>query len=51
MTPLFHPRQDRWDEHFHFAAGEIAGRTATGRATVVVLAMNHPARIEMRQVR
>ena len=51
MTTIFHPRKDRWEEHFAFAAGEIIGRTATERTTVAVLDMNHPARIEMRQVK
>ena len=49
VTRLFHPRRDRWEEHFDVDAGEIVGRTATGRATVAVLDMNHPARIEMRR--
>ena len=47
-VPLFHPRRYRWDEHFEAVAGEIAGRTATGRATVAVLDMNHPAWVELR---
>ena len=48
ITVLFHPRRDRWDEHFLAIAGEIFGQTGCGRATVAVLAMNHPARVEAR---
>jgi hypothetical protein len=41
---LFHPRQQRWAEHFQidFESGEIQGRTPTGRATVSCLDLNHP---------
>ena len=45
---LFHPRTDRWEEHFAEVAGEILGLTPSGRATVAVLEMNHPARIALR---
>lgn len=40
---LFHPRQQRWKEHFRWCAdgGEIVGVSDTGRATVAVLKMNH----------
>jgi hypothetical protein len=48
MTPLFHPRRDRWEDHFEVATGEVIGRTPIGRATAAVLDMNHPARVEMR---
>ena len=37
---LFHPRQDRWDEHFERNGVLIVGRTAVGRATVGLLKMN-----------
>jgi hypothetical protein len=47
ITPLFHPRSDRWVDHFALSVGtsvalgiEIKGLTAVGRATVVVLGMN-----------
>ena len=48
LAPLFHPRRDRWAEHFTRIGNGIAGLTETGRATVAVLAMNHPARVEAR---
>ena len=39
---LFHPRRDRWDDHFFFVDGHlhIAGATDTGEATEQVLAFN-----------
>ncbi len=49
MAPLFHPRRDRWRDHFTFRNAHIEGLTASGRATVHVLAMNDPRRIELRQ--
>lgn len=47
---LFHPRRDRWEEHFAHEAGRIIGRTPMGRATVRLLGMNTSARIELRQL-
>ena len=49
VVPLFHPRQDRWPEHFVFMGPRIEGLSATGRATVQVLAMNDARRVEVRQ--
>lgn len=48
LVPLFHPRRDRWEDHFTESVGEILGLTPAGRATVAVLGMNHPARIALR---
>jgi hypothetical protein len=48
VVPLFHPRRDRWDEHFVWQRVRIEGITATGRATVQVLAMNDARRLELR---
>ncbi|HEV7405012.1 MAG TPA: HNH endonuclease [Chthoniobacteraceae bacterium] len=48
IVALFHPRRDRWEEHFANVAGRIIGQTSTGRATVAVLNMNHSARVELR---
>lgn len=42
-VPLFHPRRQRWHDHFRWADDEptrIEGKTATGRATVELLQMN-----------
>jgi hypothetical protein len=47
-VPLFHPRRDRWVEHFQFRGASIEGLTPTGRATVYVLAMNDDRRLDLR---
>jgi len=40
---LFHPRTQRWTEHFQwsFDGTHIEGLTATGRATVSLLRLNN----------
>lgn len=40
---LFHPRQQRWHDHFVWSADgtQIIGTTSYGRTTVEVLKMNH----------
>ena len=48
VVSLFHPRQSRWRDHFRVSGVQINGITATGRATVQVLAMNDARRIELR---
>ena len=40
LVALFHPRRDVWADHFAPRGPTIVGLTPTGRATVVVLAMN-----------
>jgi hypothetical protein len=47
---LFHPLQQRWSEHFRFKGYEMEGFTAVGRATVVMLDLNHFGRQRIRQV-
>jgi hypothetical protein len=48
-VPLFHPRQDRWSDHFRWAPGyRLRGVTPTGRATIAALGMNRPAVIAIR---
>src|SRR3990172_2813828 len=44
-APLFHPRQDRWEDHFEWSEAfgcEIGGKTPKGRATIACLQLNHP---------
>ena len=50
--PLFHPRRDRWTQHFRFFPEdlEVRGLTAQGRATVARLQMNEPRQIEARRL-
>lgn len=49
VVPLFNPRQDEWTEHFLTERGEITGLTPTGRATVRLLNMNAPRRVQLRE--
>ena len=51
-TPLFHPRQDHWADHFVWAYGgaKVIGITACGRATVDTLKMNNLDLVEARQL-
>ena len=46
---LFHPRNDRWDDHFRLSGGEILARSAVGRVTVRLLQLNRPERIRERE--
>lgn len=49
-VPLFHPRKDKWIEHFQWNEdfSEILGLTPTGRATIITLKMNRPNVINLR---
>lgn len=49
MTRLFNPRTDQWNAHFKFDGADISGTDAIGKATVTVLAMNHPQQLDVRQ--
>jgi hypothetical protein len=48
VTQLFHPRRDRWHAHFRWKGARIVGKTATGRATVIALAMNDTDQVDAR---
>ena len=49
LTRLFHPRRDRWEEHFEWDDAVLLGRTPIGRTTVDVLAVNLSHRIQLRK--
>jgi hypothetical protein len=48
LTRLFHPRHDKWDDHFRWAGLQVLGITDVGRVTVAVLEMNDKSMIAMR---
>lgn len=50
IVPLYHPRQDRWLEHFSLINAEVIPLTAKGRATVRLLQLNRSERIEERKL-
>jgi hypothetical protein len=49
---LFNPRKQMWQEHFEFSDDKTAiiGKTACGRATVIVLKLNNPRSVKMRKL-
>ena len=49
LTPLFHPRRDRWADHFRWRGPRLIGLTPIGRVTVQVLQINHPDDIRLRR--
>ena len=49
LVLLFNPRQDAWDDHFRWDGGMIIGLTPTGQATVRLLNMNAPRRVQLRE--
>ena len=48
LVPLFHPRLDRWTDHFESSNGLILARSAVGRVTLQVLQMNAPDQVALR---
>ncbi len=50
LTALFHPRQQRWENHFEWEGIRIVGKTDIGRTTVQVLNMNSADQIDLRSV-
>ena len=51
FVPLFHPRKQRWLDHFQWNSDYtlILGITPIGRATVDALKMNRPSLINLRK--
>ena len=49
---LFHPRQQRWQEHFVWTEDftQVVGLTPTGRATVVALRLNRSGVVSLRRL-
>jgi len=48
LTRLFHPRRDRWDEHFRLEGARICGLTAVGRTSIWLLEMNSAILVSLR---
>ena len=49
-TFLFHPRRQKWDEHFRLNGAVIQALTPEGRATIFVLHINDQERVEHREL-
>jgi hypothetical protein len=50
-VPLYHPRHDRWRDHFAWSedALTIVALTAIGRATIACLQLNRPGAVNVRR--
>jgi hypothetical protein len=49
LTRLFNPRRHKWNRHFLWDGPYLVGRTAIGRVTVAVLALNNPDHVAVRE--
>jgi hypothetical protein len=51
VVPLFHPRRQRWSDHFAWDASftRVVGLTPTGRATVEELQLNREGLVNLRR--
>ncbi|MEK6304240.1 MAG: HNH endonuclease signature motif containing protein [Acidobacteriota bacterium] len=49
LVALFNPRRQEWKEHFSLGGGLIIALTSIGSATVRLLKLNLPARVEARE--
>jgi hypothetical protein len=50
IVRLFHPRQDRWGDHFQLQANAIRARSGVGVATAGLLRFNAPERLAERSL-
>jgi hypothetical protein len=49
LAPLFHPRLDRWRDHFELRRGEFIGLSVSARVTIRLLRLNRPDRVKERE--
>lgn len=49
IVRLFHPRQDKWTEHFCWNGPELKALTQIGRVTIAVLLINDPETVAVRE--
>ena len=49
IVRFFHPRLDIWSEHFAWQGAWLRGQTSEARATIVVLRINDPAAVAIRE--
>jgi hypothetical protein len=50
LTPLYHPRRERWSEHFEWRGAYVIGKTPVGRTTIDVLNLNAQERVNHRRL-
>jgi hypothetical protein len=49
LTKLYNPRHHKCSKYFQWDGGLLVGLTAVGRVTILVLAMNAPEAVEVRE--
>ena len=49
IVRLFHPRRDRWTEHFSWDGPRLEARTSIGRVTIALLLINDPEIVAVRK--
>ena len=49
-TSLYHPRRDRWQDHFQLQDTELMSLTAIARTTIWLLKLNRSDRIQERRL-
>jgi HNH endonuclease len=50
VVVLFNPRRQRWSRHFTWDGASLVGSTPCGRATIDVLNINEPERVDLREL-
>jgi hypothetical protein len=53
LAPIFNPRTQRWHEHFRWSSedsSQIVALSPVGRATVALLELDAPTRVEIRRL-
>jgi hypothetical protein len=50
IVKLYNPRRHKWSAHFRWEGARLEGRTAIGRVTIHVLAINRTSSLVMREV-
>lgn len=50
ITELFHPRKDRWEDHFSLDGAVIVTKTPQGRVTAKLLQLNRYERVDERKI-
>ncbi len=50
LVRFYHPRNDRWSEHFQWSEGRIEPLTDIGEVTARLLEFNHPERVGFRKM-
>lgn len=50
VVSLFHPRQQRWDDHFAWDGARLLAKSATGRTTIHLLQINRADAVAVRRL-